>query len=173
MRLTICEAVLAGESNAPHLCDMELAAKVQLLKDEYLLLQRLYEDFDSRALTIKGWGATVALAAIGVGFYQSHYLWLFAALSSVVFASIEALWKTFQYAHGRRIELLEAAFRDDKFDAVAPFQIYSSWEGAWSRRELRGQLIHSALELPHVVTLVVGLSLFALQHFLKLALAPK
>lgn len=83
------------------------------------------------------------------------------------------MWKTFQYTHGRRIEVLEAAFRDDKFDAVAPCQIYSSWEGAWTRRELRGQLIHSALELPHVVTLVTGLSLFALQHFLKLALAAK
>ncbi len=34
------------------------ATKLGLLKDEYLLLQRLYEDFDGRVITIKGWSAT-------------------------------------------------------------------------------------------------------------------
>ena len=70
---------------------MNADTKLQLLKDEYLLLQRIYEDFDSRALTIKGWSATVGIAAIGVGFYQSSYLWLFAAGSSAVFWFLEGL----------------------------------------------------------------------------------
>jgi len=39
--------------------------KASFLKDEYLLLQRIYEDFDQRAMTIKGWSATIAVAAIG------------------------------------------------------------------------------------------------------------
>jgi hypothetical protein len=34
--------------------------------DEYLLLQKFYEDFDARIVTIKGWSATIGMAAIGV-----------------------------------------------------------------------------------------------------------
>ena len=36
-----------------------------LLKDEYMMLQTLYEDMDSKGLTIKNWAITVALAIIG------------------------------------------------------------------------------------------------------------
>jgi hypothetical protein len=76
---------------------MEDAIKVSMLKDEYLLLQKFYEDFDARIVTIKGWSATIGMAAIGGGFYQTHYLWLFGAAVAVVFWLVEALWKSFQY----------------------------------------------------------------------------
>jgi hypothetical protein len=68
--------------------------KSQFLKDEYLLLQRFYEDLDGRIVTIKGWSSTIAIAAIGSGFWQSRFLWLFAAGASLVFWAIEALWKS-------------------------------------------------------------------------------
>ncbi len=58
---------------------MENATKITLLRDEYLLLQNFYENFDTRFVTIKGWSATVGMAAIGGGFYQTRYLWLFGA----------------------------------------------------------------------------------------------
>ena len=32
------------------------------------MLQQFYEDFDKRILGIKGWSATIAIAAIGAGF---------------------------------------------------------------------------------------------------------
>jgi hypothetical protein len=48
---------------------MDEQTKVALLKDEYLTLQQFYEDFDKRILGIKGWSATIAIAAIGVAFY--------------------------------------------------------------------------------------------------------
>src|SRR2546422_10117971 len=50
---------------------MDRATRITLLKDEYLLLQKFYEDFDARVVTIKGWSASIGIAAIGGGFYQS------------------------------------------------------------------------------------------------------
>jgi len=87
----------------------------------------LYEDFDARIVTIKGWSATIGMAAIGGGFYQTHYLWLFSAVAAVVFWFVEALWKSFQYMHGPRIGLIEKAFAADDFSGITPLQIYSSW----------------------------------------------
>jgi hypothetical protein len=59
-------------------------------------LEKAYEDFDTRLMTIKGWAATVATAAIGLGFYQNSYLWLFAAGASVVFWYLGSIWKVYQ-----------------------------------------------------------------------------
>ena len=45
--------------------------RIELLKDEYIMLQHFYEDIDSKGLTIKNWAITVALPVIGTGlFYQ-------------------------------------------------------------------------------------------------------
>ena len=151
---------------------MNADTKLQLLKDEYLLLQRIYEDFDSRALTIKGWSATVGIAAIGVGFYQSSYLWLFAAGSSVVFWFLEGLWKSFQYCHGTRIVRLEKAFSEDNFENIAPLQIYTSWANAWSRRQVFAVLRATIVDLPHSLTALIGITLFVMQHVFKVPLSP-
>jgi hypothetical protein len=106
---------------------MDEKTKISLLGNEYSLLQQFYEDFDKRILGIKGWSATIAIAAIGGGFYQTRLLWLFAAGASLVFWLLETIWKGFQYCYSPRIELLERAFREDKFENVAPFQIGKSW----------------------------------------------
>jgi hypothetical protein len=133
------------------------------LRDEYLLLQKTYEDFDSRALTIKGWSATIGIAAIGVGFYQSRYLWLFAAGASLAFWCLEALWKTFQYCYSERIEQLEEVFRTGHAGAISPFQISRSWNNSWRRIRIYKQFFNGLIAVPHVVTLVVGLMLFLLE----------
>jgi len=96
----------------------------------YLLLQNFYEGFDTRIITIKGWSATVGMAAIGGGFYQTHYLWLFAAAASLIFWLVEALWKSFQYMYSPRIQQLEKAFASGEFAGIAPFQVYTSWFAA-------------------------------------------
>jgi hypothetical protein len=145
--------------------DMDDQTKIPLLKEEYMLLERFYEDFDARVLTIKGWSATIAIGAIGVGFYQSEFLWLFAAGASLAFWFLEALWKTFQYCHGDRIERIELAFREDRYTDIKPLQIYSSWATAWDRarvwRQFRGWLTSQ----PHALTMIIGIGLFVLQHF--------
>jgi len=144
---------------------MDKMTKIPLLKEEYVLLQNFYEEFDRRILTIKGWSATIAIAAIGAGFYQSEYLWLFAAGASLAFWLLESFWKTFQYLHAPRIRIIEEAFRKDEFDGLAPLQIYDSWFD--SQRKYRLQIWRcfslAIVSFPHVVTLVIGVVLFVLQ----------
>src|SRR5258707_11834719 len=106
---------------------MDENAKLGFLKDEYLLLQKFYEDFDARIITIKGWSLTIGLVAIGGGFVQSRFLWLFAVFSALICWGVEAVWKSFQYMYAPRIQELEKAFRNQSFEKIAPFQIYTSW----------------------------------------------
>ena len=146
---------------------MENPTKIGLLKDEYLLLQKFYEDFDGRIVTVKGWSATIGMAAIGGGFYQSRYLWLFAAGAAVVFWLVESLWKSFQYMHAPRIAEIESAFRDDEFKEMVPLQIYSSWFdtfqengfGIWENARM------GIVALPHAVIFAAGGILFSLYSF--------
>jgi hypothetical protein len=144
---------------------MDEKTKLSLLKDEYSLLQQFYEDFDKRILTIKGWSATVAIAAIGGGFVQTRFLWLFAAAASLVFWLLESLWKGFQYLYAPRIRQLEEVFRKENFNDVAPLQISTSWYKAF---EEHGFQIVSTFRMgfvcfPHVATLIVGILLFLLE----------
>lgn len=144
---------------------MKSESKVAYLKDEYLLLQKFYEDYDARVITIKGWSATIGMAAVGLGFHQSHFLWLFAAGASVVFWVLEALWKSFQYMYAPRIKLLEAAFLEDEFESVAPFQVYSSWFEHFQDNgfQLPRNMFLGLVAFPHAVTLVASLGLFAVE----------
>jgi hypothetical protein len=146
---------------------MDNAIKVGLLRDEYLLLQKFYEDFDGRIVTIKGWSATVGMAALGGGFYQSRFLWLFAAGAAVIFWLVEALWKSFQYMYAPRIQELETAFRSDHFDDVSPLQVYNSWFKQLHNHGF-GVLSNARLGIvafPHFVTVIAGVTLFLLHTF--------
>lgn len=146
---------------------MDESTKLSLLKDEYSMLQEFYEDFDKRILGIKGWSATIAIAAIGGGFYQTRLLWIFAAAASLVFWVLESVWKGFQYCYSPRIAQLEAAFRQDKFDDVAPLQISSSWYTAFQKKgfQLFTTFRMGIVCFPHVVTFVVGVLLYVLEIF--------
>jgi len=46
---------------------MDVNKRVDLLKDEYVMLQNFYEDIDAKGLNIKNWSISVALASIGAG----------------------------------------------------------------------------------------------------------
>ncbi len=143
---------------------MQDTIKIGLLRDEYLLLQKFYEDFDGRIITIKGWSATIGMAAIGGGFYQSRYLWFFGAGAALIFWIIESLWKSFQYMYGPRIQEIEEAFRKDDFGKIVPMQVYSSWFDVL-RQEGFGIWRNFCLGIvafPHAITLAVGATLFAL-----------
>lgn len=111
--------------------------KNTFLKDEYLKLQDIYEDFDRRFLTIKGWSATICIGAIAIGLEKGTWsLWLFSALVALLFWWIEAMWKTFQYSNSLRIRLIEGYFRGDADkQGIVPFQIYNSWFQAFAYDE--------------------------------------
>jgi hypothetical protein len=104
------------------------------LKDEYLMLQNHYEDFDRRSLTIKGWVATGAIAALALSFNTSYAfavtIPVFVATVSIIFWYLETKWKMFQHALSDRIRVIEAYFRADVNMPVrqpAPFQTYNYW----------------------------------------------
>jgi hypothetical protein len=111
------------------------------LKDEYGILQRLYEDFDQRSLTIKGWISFASVAAIALGLDKSKSpggeIWLIVAIVCGCIWYLEARWKTFQYAFRNRIRTIEAFFRNDPeitVRSIAPFQIYESWFDGYNDR---------------------------------------
>jgi hypothetical protein len=144
---------------------MNIDTRIACLRDEYLFLQKTYEDFDARAITMKGWSATIGLTAIGAAFYQSPFLWPFAALASLVFWGIETTWKGFQYAYAPRIALLEKVFLTQEFDDVAPFQIYTSWFDVVERSGFRfmQHMRLGVVMFPHVIIIVAGVTLFLLE----------
>jgi len=113
------------------------------------------------------------LAAIGGGFYQTHYLWLFAAAASLIFWLVEALWKSFQYMYSPRIQQLEKAFASGEFAGIAPFQVYTSWFAALQEQGF-GIFENFRLPIvafPHLITLAAGIILFVL-HALDLVALP-
>ena len=164
--------------------------RLSFLKDEYLLLQNQYEDFDRRSLTIKGWVASGAGAALAISFNTTYRLAvclpLFVALMAVVFWYLEAKWKVFQYSLADRIRTIEAFFRDDpdKPDSnPAPFQIYHAWYKSYAEdkplfpyekdhrprtlaRRLKNAALHPYVSALYIVVLAASLfSVFALALF--------
>lgn len=146
---------------------MDLKEQASFLKDEYLLLQNFYEDFDRRILSIKGWSATIAIAAIGAGFYKTKYLWLFASAASLVFWSLEVLWKGFQYLYAPRIAAIEKAFATNDFNELPPLQIYTSWFKAFREKRFAfpRRFRMGIVMFPHVITFIAGILLFGLEAF--------
>lgn len=104
------------------------------LKDEYILLQNMYEDFDRRSLQIKGWMTAATVAAFALGFdagkNKDGTVWVVVAALALCIWYLEARWKMFQGALRDRIRILEAHFRNEP-DIIEknpfPFQIHNWW----------------------------------------------
>lgn len=159
-------------------------------KDEYFALVKSVADFDQRLLTVKGWGVTLSLAALGLGFqYRAYGFFLIAAASSLAFWIIEHAAKRHQMRHYVRIREIEV---NQYLRAGADRHTISSpridWSWHTARKVLAGQpdqhlkpvehrrrntwyriaglLPHVAL--PHAITLAVGLYFFHQGHEGKL-----
>ena len=142
--------------------------KLDLIKQEYFKLQDFYEDFDKRIQSIKGWSVTVALAAIAAGLnYKNEYLGLFAAISALVFWTIETIWKIFQYHYKTRIEEIEEKMRQDDIQSLVPLQIYTSWFESFANRNFTFKQIFflTIVFIPHLPIIVLGILFFLSQHF--------
>jgi len=150
---------------------MELRDKIDLLKSEYFKLQDFYENYDGKAHTIKGWSATISLAAISAGFsYKNDFIWLFAIPTTITFWMIETKWKIFQYAFSQRIKEIETAFAKDDFGSVLPIQIYSSWFKSYMKRVKNNHYFFRIMSLnlvvmPYLYIIITCFILFVLQHF--------
>ena len=135
------------------------------LQAEYLHLQRVIEDFDARALTIKAWSVTFSLAAVGGAFASgAAEMFLVSCVSALLFWYVEAAWKSFQYAYHERSSLIEAHFRGEK-PVSAAFQVGSSWFEAWrsgGTRTLGRAMLWPHVALPHVAVAAAALVLYVL-----------
>ncbi len=138
------------------------------LQAEYLHLQKVIEDFDARALTIKAWSISFSLVAIA-GAFASHApaVLLVACFSALLFWFIEASWKTFQYAYHDRSDDIEGYFRDER-DVQFPFQIGASWYKQWKSggiSRLKRIMLWPHVALPHAAVAALALALFLLAQF--------
>ena len=155
------------------------------LRDEYLLLQNHYEDFDRRSLTIKGWIATGAAAALGISFSSSnrytYFVPILVAILTAAFWYLEAYWKVFQAAIGDRIRIIEAYFRQDKLileKNPSPFQAFHQFAASYKQhpelyekdegrrqsklRRLRRQAVKSYVYMPYAVIIFLSMVSFVL-----------
>lgn len=101
---------------------------------EYYALFNSVADYDKRLLTVKGWGVTVSLAALGLGFQNQHYgLFLVAAVSGLAFWALEGVMKRFQmafYVRMREIEVINYELRCQGVSST--FNFYSTPQIDWS-----------------------------------------
>ena len=98
-----------------------------LLRQEYFHLHTLIESFDGKSLTIKAWSVSLAGAIAGAGAFSGKpVVLLFAALASLMFWLVDSAWKTFQYAHYRRVREIEAFLRGE-LAGLDALQIATRW----------------------------------------------
>lgn len=106
------------------------------LKEYYALLDTV-KDYDQRSMTIKGWGVTLSLAALGFGFQYQHYgLFLVSAVSGIAFWFIEGLMKRYQmryYVRMREIEVIRA-------NGTKPSSPQIDWSWTIAHKILSGQI---------------------------------
>ena len=137
-----------------------------LLEQEYFHLQRQVEDFDKRMLTIKAWSITFSFAAIGAAYsVQQPLVLLVASGSAFVFWMIEILWKTFQYAHYKRIHQIEDYYKGAETE-INPLQIGKTWSKSFRTRRLKNFLrilFWPHVYLPHIIVVIAGLILYYLE----------
>jgi len=141
---------------------MNADKRIDLLKDEYIMLQHFYEDIDSKGLTIKNWALTVALPIIGTGIFYRKEVFLIGIFASVVFWYLEAYWRGLSHFFSARIQNIERAFRSGKWDEEVPLQVYSTWTAEYKKSKdqtLRYMFKQSSL-LPHVMIAIVNLILY-------------
>ena len=145
---------------------MDLQEKTELLKDEYFHLQKVVEDFDSKAITIKAWSVTESLTAVAAGLqYDNEVLWVIGSIASLLFWITEGYWKIFQLAYYDRIREIENWFSGGQIQLIFVLQISNSWYKTWKIRknELIKVMLWPHVALPHVVIILLGMVLSLLK----------
>lgn len=135
------------------------------LQTEYFHLQKTIEDFDSKAMTIKGWSVTFGLSVL-VGAFASHAapVLLIAAASSLLFWFLETMWKVFQLGYYERAGQIESHFRGE-VELTVPNQIGTAWMEKWNNTpwsEVARMALWPHIALPHAVVVVMGAALFCI-----------
>lgn len=135
------------------------------IKEEYFYLHGQIEEFDKKALQIKLWSVTIALAGIGTAYWKEvPALLLLAALSAMLFWFLETQWKLFQQAHVYRIRTIEICLRKRAHDLV-PLQINTFWEKCYQSKYKKLSALYQVARwrsvwIPHGLIIIAGILLF-------------
>ncbi|MEP1575996.1 hypothetical protein [Roseibium album] len=155
---------------------MDLAAEIS---KEYFFVQQTIESFNSQSMTIKGWSATLATAAIIASYKiepekRPGRLPLFLAVPiAFAFYVTDAFWKLFQKAFEiRTLEIenyLECITEKAESEcSVVALQITTSWKAAYpswswsiegalkSTAAFAQAMVNPAVLLPHAVIILVA-----------------
>jgi hypothetical protein len=123
------------------------------LGDEWVTLQKNYEQYENTALHIK----LVAIAMCAIG-WQVEALLIAMAMILFLWAE-EAIFKTFQSRLGVRLLRIEALLRQSDV-AATPFQLHTEWLA--NRKGLAGLLMEYARSMfkptvafPYILLLVL------------------
>ena len=143
----------------------KLPPHCEWIKEEYFYLHGQIEEFDKKALQIKQWSVTIALAGIGTAYWKEvPALLLLAALSAMLFWFLETQWKLFQQAHIYRIRLIEKCLRSQSRDLV-PLQINTFWEKRYKSKYKKLSALYEVARwrsvwIPHGLIIIAGILLF-------------
>ena len=150
---------------------------------EYFVLNEMVTSFDPRLLTVKGWGVTLSLVALGLGFqYKSFGMFLVSAVSSIAFWWLEAVMKTHQMRFYPRLREIEVNRFQRAPDAEKPYSAPRvNWGWVRGKQVLPGNAeslgdpapdgkslwynktaLLPHVMMPHGVTLLVAAVLFVL-----------
>lgn len=144
--------------------EIDFPQRLEFIKDEYMMLQGFYEDFDERCITIKGWSITVGLAALGAGFAYNDVLFLGALLSGLLFWYLEGYYRGLSYYFSQRIQEIEIHIRSREWDELVPMQVYYRWGKTFEEKgsQTWRYMWKGPNMLPHLVLAAAGLALYGL-----------
>jgi hypothetical protein len=100
-----------------------------MIEEEYKKLVDIIVSFDSQLITVKSWGVTLGLAALGLGFKEKSWgYFLLAVVCGISFWSIECVMKGFQTRYYPRMRAIEYYLCVEK--KMAAPRIDWSWDHA-------------------------------------------
>lgn len=128
----------------------------------------MIEEYDSRALQIKGWSVTVSLAGMAAALVSKDVTadlkamaFLVAAIASLAFWVIEFSWKRFQWSFYGRIREIEDAFVCGREAELPPLQISRAFSQSINKVKFADVFkpFYPFISLPHAPIAALGIYL--------------
>jgi hypothetical protein len=122
--------------------------RLDLLREEYALVEHFIDGLDQRALSLKAWSVTIGVAGIAYALASDHHeILLVAALANVMLWIVEAIGKSFQGVYIVRAREIEGAIADHRLETETP-GIAATWRRVWRPRSY-GRYV-TIMRWPHV-----------------------
>lgn len=135
----------------------------EMVWNEYQLLFMTYEGFNAQSLTLKGWSATVGLAALLAVYSEKlgklgRRSVIVSSLSVVPFWITDAFWKAYQNAYTERLSFLEGISNCADVPDYT-FGMFESWDSTHNWYDWAVWLPMPSVFLPHALIVALGLIL--------------